>query len=142
MRTTARSVECFVDFSLVGLCLVAFVLSAAALEQPSTFSVYGYESQYYTLSSFYLTYSHTVRFYYFASIRVVLCSNFMHLLLAFKYGHVSLITDERFYPFCFADPRLLLGGGPNAQDPRLALHAVLRFVRHGDMSAGTHMFIA
>jgi hypothetical protein len=81
MRTTARSVECFVDFSLVGLCLVAFVLGAAALEQPSTFSVYGYESQYYTLSSFYLTYSHTVRFYYFVLKPYEVCC-FVHTLAA------------------------------------------------------------
>lgn len=54
-----RFLECFVDFALVVMSLVAFIIAAVCLDQPSQFSAND-KVVYYTLPSFWATYSHTV----------------------------------------------------------------------------------
>lgn len=59
-RTVTRFLECFMDFALVVLSLVAFIIAAVTLDQPSQFTDSYGQVVYYTLPSFWDTYSHTV----------------------------------------------------------------------------------
>lgn len=53
------------DFALVVLTLVAFIIAAVTLDQPSQFTDNNGDIVYYTLPSFWQTYSHTVRRTYY-----------------------------------------------------------------------------
>ena len=55
-----RFLECFVDFALVVMSLVAFIIAAVCLDQPSQFTDQN-KVVYYTMASFWDTYTHTVR---------------------------------------------------------------------------------
>lgn len=61
LLAVTRYLECFVDFALVVMALVAFTIAAVCLDQPTQFSHQNNNQiVYFTLATFWNTYSHMV----------------------------------------------------------------------------------
>ncbi len=97
VRVVSRYLECFVDFTLVVMALVAFITAAVCLDQPTQFTnPTDGKVVYFTLISFWQTYSHTVSYNAMIVLRTVCRSSWGFSLSLWSNSHApwSLFVCE------------------------------------------------